>query len=91
MYKLKYLWRETKCTIIQGHKDLWNDTKWMLSVENQVSKGMDRLRTVRNEANTVGSVQVHPLFIFHCGTPIGVRTATVSVPFSQLHTVVLQV
>ena len=31
LFKLKYLWRETKYTIVQGHKDLWNDAKWMLN------------------------------------------------------------
>lgn len=32
LLKIKYLLRETKYTIIQGHKDLWQNTKWMLNV-----------------------------------------------------------
>lgn len=30
--KLKFILRETKYTLVQGCKDLWFDTKWMLSL-----------------------------------------------------------
>ena len=30
--KLKVIWRETKYTLIQGSKDLWQDSKWVLAL-----------------------------------------------------------
>ena len=30
--KLKFLLKEAKFTLVQGSKDLWNDTKWLFSV-----------------------------------------------------------
>lgn len=30
--KAKFLWKETKYTIVQGSKDLWKDTKWIIKL-----------------------------------------------------------
>ena len=30
--KLKFLWKETKYTLVQGCRDLWSDTKWIVKL-----------------------------------------------------------
>jgi len=32
LLKAKFIWKEAKYTIIQGSKDLWHDTKWLIKL-----------------------------------------------------------
>lgn len=35
MLKAKFFLKETKYTIVQGSKDLWNDTKWFINLHKK--------------------------------------------------------
>ena len=30
--KMKFLWKETKYTLVQGCRDFWSDTKWIINL-----------------------------------------------------------
>jgi hypothetical protein len=38
MLKAKFIWKETKYTIAQGSKDLWNDAKWIIALNKRKHK-----------------------------------------------------
>ena len=38
MLKTKFFWREMKYTIVQGMKDIWSDSKWLINLNKKKTK-----------------------------------------------------
>jgi hypothetical protein len=38
MLKTKFFWREMKYTIVQGMKDIWRDSKWVMNLNKKKTK-----------------------------------------------------